>query len=116
MKLPKAQKDELTTWQKANADKNNNGKRSPTGEKAPQASNKKFKSMISALETKQNEVLEAMADAHQAGISAMLGSTPPFVIQISGAAVPTHSKNILLKHAHVAALKLQGILKAGKKT
>ncbi len=81
---------------------------------ASQASYKKFKSMISALETKQNKVLEAMADAHQAGISAILGSTSPFVAQIAGAAVPTHSKNILLKHAHVAALKLQGILKAGK--
>jgi hypothetical protein len=38
MKLPKAQKDELTTWQKANADKNNNGKCPPTGKKASQAS------------------------------------------------------------------------------
>ena len=114
MKLPKAQKDELTTWQKANADKNNNGKCPPTGKKVSQASNKKLKSMISALETKQNKVLEAVADAHQAGISAILGSTSPFVAQIAGAAVPTHSKNILLKHAHVAALKLQGILKAGK--
>jgi hypothetical protein len=110
VKLPKAQKDELTTWQKANADKNNNGKRSPTGEKAPQASNKKFKSMISALETKQNKVLEAMTDTHQAGISAILGSTSPFVAQIAGVAVPRHLKDDLLKPAQVAALKLQGIL------
>jgi hypothetical protein len=106
----------LITWQKANSDKNKNCKCPSTGKKASQASNKKFKSMISALETKQNKVLEAMADAHQAGISAMLGSTPPFVIQIAGAAVPTHSKDVLLEHAQVAALKLQGILKAGKKT
>jgi hypothetical protein len=34
---------------------------------------KKFKSMISAFETKQNEVMQAMADAQQAGISAMMG-------------------------------------------
>ncbi len=79
VKLPKAQKDELTTGQKANADKNNNGKCPSTGKKASQASNKKFKSMISALETKRNKVLEAMADAQQAGISTMLGSTSPFV-------------------------------------
>ncbi len=116
VKLPKPQKDELTTWQKANADKNNNGKRPPTSKKGSQASNKKFKSMISALETKQNEVLEAMADAHQASRSAILGSTSPFVAQIAGAAVPTHSKDVLLKRAQVAALKLQGVLKAGKKT
>ena len=57
-----------------------------------------------------------MADAHQAGISAILGSTSPLVAQIAGAAVSTHSKDILLKHAQVAALKLQGILKARKKT
>jgi hypothetical protein len=71
--------------------------------------------MISALETKQNKVLEAMADAHQAGISAILGSTSPFVAQIAGAAVPTHSKDVLLERAQVAALKLQGILKEGGK-
>ena len=84
--------------------------------KASQASSKKFKSMISALETKQNKVLEAVADAHQAGISAILGSTSPLVAQIAGAAVPTHSKDGLLKHAQVAAHKFQGILKARKKT
>jgi hypothetical protein len=116
VKLPKAQKDELATWQKANADKNSNGKRPSTGKKASQASNKKFKSMISALETKQNKVLEVMADAQQAGISTILGNTSPFVAQIAGAAVPTQSKDVLLEHAQVAALKLQGILKAGKKT
>jgi hypothetical protein len=57
-----------------------------------------------------------MADAHQAAISTILGSTSPFVAQIAGAAVPTHSKDVLLDRAQVAALKLQGILKAGKKT
>ncbi len=34
LKLPKAQKDELPTWQKANADKNNNVKGPPTGKKS----------------------------------------------------------------------------------
>jgi hypothetical protein len=68
------------------------------------------------LETKQIEVLEVMADAHQAGISAILGSTSSFVAQIAEAAVLTHSKEVLLKCAQVAALKLQGILKMGKKT
>jgi hypothetical protein len=72
--------------------------------------------MISALETKQNKVLEAMADTHQAGISAIHGSISPVVAQIAGAAVPTHSKDFLLERAQVTALKLQGILKAGKKT
>jgi hypothetical protein len=116
LKLSEAQKDELTTWQKANANKNNNGKRPSTGIKASQASNKKFKSMTSALETKQNKVLEAMANTQQAGISAMLGSTSPFVAQIAGAAAPTQSRDVLFEHAQVDALKLQGILKACKKT
>ncbi len=77
MKLPKAQKDELTTWQKANADKNNNGKHPATGKSNTKA-NKKFKGMVSALETKQNEVLEAMAEAQQADIAAMMASASPF--------------------------------------
>ena len=37
---------------------------------------KKFKSMISVFETKQNEVMQAMADAQQAGISAMMAGSP----------------------------------------
>jgi hypothetical protein len=63
MKLPKAQKDKLTTWQKANADKNNNGKRPATGKSNTKA-NKKFKGMVSALETKQNEVLGGPTGRH----------------------------------------------------
>ncbi len=33
VKLPKAQKDELATWQKVNSDKNNNGKCPSTGKR-----------------------------------------------------------------------------------
>jgi hypothetical protein len=80
MKLPKAQKDKLTMWQKANADKNNNGKHPATGKSNTKA-NKKFKGMVSALETKQNEVLEAMAEAQQAGIAAMMAGASPFCRQ-----------------------------------
>jgi hypothetical protein len=74
--------------------------------------------MVSALETKQNEVLKAMAETQQASIAAMMAGASPFVTQVAGAnaAAPTQSKDILLECAQVAALKLQGILKAGKKT
>ncbi len=117
MKLLKAHKDKLTTWQKANADKNNNGKCPATGKSNTKA-NKKFKGMVSALETKQNKVLEAMAEVQQAGIAAVMAGASPFVAQVAGAnaAAPTQSKEVLLERAQVAALKLQGILKAGKKT
>jgi hypothetical protein len=117
MKLPKAQKDKLTMWQKANADKNNNGKHPATGKSNTKA-NEKFKGIVSALVTKQNEVLEAMAEAQQAGIAAMMTGSSLFVAQVAGAntAAPTQSKDVLLDHAQVAALKLQGILKVGKKT
>ncbi len=37
--------------------------------------------MVSALETKQNEVLEAMAEAQQAGIAAMMAGASPFCRQ-----------------------------------
>ncbi len=104
-------------WQKTNADKNNNGKHPSTGKSNTKA-DKKFKGMVSALETKQNEVLEAMAEAQQAGIAVMMAGASPFVDQVAGAnaTAPTHSKDVLLERAQVAALKLQGILKAGKKT
>ena len=71
---------------------------------------------MSALETKQNEVLAAMAEAQQASIAAMMAGTP-LVAQVAGAhaAHPALSKDVLIERAQVAALKLQGILKAGKK-
>ncbi len=59
-----------------------------------------------------------MAETQQAGIAAMMAGASPFVAQVAGAnaAAPTQSKDILLERAQVNALKLQGILKAGKKT
>jgi hypothetical protein len=114
MKLHKNQKDELTAWQKANVEKNGAGKRPDTGKKENSKAVKKYKGMVSALETKQTEVLEAMAEAHQASIAAMMAGTIPLVAQVTGATAL--SKDVLIEHAQVAALKLQGILKAGKKT
>ena len=115
MKLPKNQKDELTTWQKANVAKNGPGKR--PGQQGNSRATKKYKGMVSALETKQNEVLAAMAEAQQAGIAAMMAGAP-LVSQVAGAnaAQQALSKDVLIERAQVAALKLQGILKAGKKT
>ncbi len=75
--LPKDQKDELSAWQRVNSDKNNGGgkRKSSPGKNNP---SKKFKSMIFAMETKQNDVMQAMANAQQAGIFAMLaGLTHP---------------------------------------
>jgi hypothetical protein len=115
VKLPKDQKGELTAWQKANAGKSSAGnKRAPS--KQDNNARKKFKSMISALETKQNEIILAMADAQQARILAMMGGASPFVAQVAGASAAIQSKDVLFERAQVAALKLQGILKAGKKT
>jgi hypothetical protein len=58
-----------------------------------------------------------MAEAQQASIAAMMAGTP-LVAQVAGAHAAQHalSKNVLIEHAQVAALKLQGILKAEKKT
>jgi hypothetical protein len=75
--------------------------------------------MISAMETKQNEVMQAMADAQQAGISAMLaGSTHPAAkAEVVGAAVAlpiTDTREVLMERANVASLKLQEILKTKK--
>ena len=75
--------------------------------------------MISAFETKQNEVMQAMADAQQAGISAMMAGSPylptKVVVGLAVALPIADTKEVLNERAHVAALKLQGILKAGKK-
>ena len=76
--------------------------------------------MISAMETKQNEVMQAMADAQQSGISTMLvGTTHQAAMAVVvGAAVGTSliadTREVLMERANVAALKLQGILKANK--
>jgi hypothetical protein len=118
IKLPKDQKDELSAWQKANSNKNNGGgKRKLTAGKNDHS--KKFKSMISAFETKQNEVMQAMADAQQAGISAMMAGLPypttKVVIGLMVASPIADTKEVLMECAHVAAFKLQGILKTGKK-
>ena len=75
--------------------------------------------MISAFETKQNEVMQAMADAQQAGISVMMAGSPyPSTKVVAGSTVAlpiADTKEVLMERAHVVALKLQGILKAGKK-
>ena len=75
--------------------------------------------MISAMETKQNEVMQAMADAQQAGISAMLAGTTHQAAKavVVGAAIASpiaDTREVLMERASVAALKLQGILKAKK--
>jgi hypothetical protein len=75
--------------------------------------------MISSFETKQNEVIQAMADAQQAGISTMMAGSPyPTTKVVAGLTVASpiaDTKEVLMEQAQVAAFKLQGILKAGKK-
>jgi hypothetical protein len=120
VKLPKDQKDELSAWQRANSDKNNGGGKRNKSSPGKSDPSKRFKSMISAMETKQNEVMQAMADAQQAGISAMLAGTTHQAAKavVVGAAVGTShiadTREVLMERANVAALKLQGILKAKK--
>ncbi len=96
---------------------NGGGKKKLTAGKTDPS--KKSKSMISAFETKQNEVMRAMADAQQAGISAMMTRSPypstKVVVGLMVASPIADAKEVLMEHAHVAALKLQGIMKAGKK-
>lgn len=60
-----------------------------------------------------------MADAQQAGISAMLAGTTHQAAKavVVGAAVASpiaDTREVLMERANVAALKLQGILKAKK--
>jgi hypothetical protein len=120
VKLPKDQKDELSAWQRANSDKNNRGGKRNKSSPGKSDPSKRFKSMISAMETKQNEVMQAMADAQQAGISAMLAGTTHQAAKavVVGAAVGASpiadTREVLMERANVAALKLQGILKAKK--
>jgi hypothetical protein len=107
-----------TSDERANSNNNNGGgKRKPSPGKSDPL--KRFKSMISAMGTKQIEVMQAMADAQQAGISAMLaGSTYPAAKVVMGSTVAlpiTDAKEVLMERTNVAALKLQGILKANKK-
>ena len=75
VKLPKNQKDELSHWQRASSTKNYGGgtKKLTAGKNDPL---KKFKSTISAFKTKQHEVMQAMADAQQAGIFVMMAGSP----------------------------------------
>jgi hypothetical protein len=47
--------------------------------------------MISVVESKQNEVIAAMANAQQAGISAMMGDASPFAAQVAGATAAVRS-------------------------
>ena len=67
--------------------------------------------MISAFETKQTEVMQAMADAQQAGISVMMvGSPYPTTMVVVGLAVAlpiVETKEVLMERVHVAARKLQ---------
>ena len=67
--------------------------------------------MISAFETKQTEVMQAMADAQQAGISVMMvGSPYPTTMVVVGLAVAlpnAETKEVLMERVHVAARKLQ---------
>jgi hypothetical protein len=91
VKLPKEQ-DELNAWNKANAGKPSaGGNKGSPGKQHNHATTKKFKSMISVIESKQNEVITAMANAQQAGISAMMGGASPFAAQVAGATAAVRS-------------------------
>jgi hypothetical protein len=63
--------------------------------------------------------MQAMADAQQAGISAMLAGTThqaakAVVVGATIASPIADTREVLMERANVAALKLQGILKAKK--
>ncbi len=124
--LSKEQQDELTEWNMANGRKNQDrkkGKRSSTpgspNHNKSDNTTKKFKSMISEMEARENKLFEAMADVQTtsvAAIQAAAASPAPSphatgvgaVVGSAGTVAP----DVMIEHANVAMLKLTGILKS----
>ena len=128
MDLNKDQRNELSEWTKANGGKKKGGGKrkgdSPRGSPKAGDSNKRFKTMISEMEGCQNKMFEAMAEVQQSSIAAIHASAfpeaakiKPMVSSVLGGQGDA-TKEVLVEHANVAMLKLNGILKSkndGKK-
>ena len=127
MDLNKDQRIELSEWTKANGGKKKGGgkQKGDSSRGSPKAvdSNKRFKSMISEMEGRQNKMFEAMAEVQQSSIAAIQASASPeaakmkpMVSTVLGSQGDA-TKEVLFKRANVAMLKLNGILKSndGKK-
>ena len=126
--LNKDQRNELSEWTKANGGKKKQGggKRkgdSPRGSPKAGDSNKRFKTMISEMEGRQNKMFEAMAEVQQLSIAVIQASASPeaakmkpMVSTVLGSQGDA-TKEVLSERAKVAMLKLNGILKSnnGKK-
>ncbi len=125
--LNKDQRNKLPKWTKANGGtKKGGGKRkgdSPRGSPKVGDSNKRFKSMISKMEGRQNKMFEAMAEVQQSSIAAIQANASPeaakmkpMVSTVLGSQGDA-TKEVLFKRANVAMLKLNDILKSndGKK-
>jgi hypothetical protein len=126
--LNKDQRNELSEWTKANGGKKKGGGKrkgdSPRGSPKAGDSNKRFKTMISEMEGRQNKMFEAMAEVQQSSIAAIHASASleaakmkPMVSSALGSQGDA-TKEVLVERANVAMLKLNGILKSkndGKK-
>ena len=79
--LNKDQRNELSEWTKANGGKKKGGGKrkgdSPRGSPKAGDSNKRFKTMISEMEGRQNKMFEAMAEVQQSSIAAIHASASP---------------------------------------
>jgi hypothetical protein len=79
--LNKDQRNKLSEWTKANGGKKKGGGKqkgdSPHGSPKAGDSNKRFKSMISKMEGRQNKMFEAMAEVQQSSIAAIQASASP---------------------------------------
>ena len=128
MDLNKDQRNKLSEWTKANGGKKKGGGKrkgdSPRGSPKAGDSNKRFKTMISEMEGRQNKMFEAMAEVQQSSIAAIHASASPdaakmkpMVSSVLGGQGDA-TKEVLVERANVAMLKLNGILKSkndGKK-
>ncbi len=127
LELSKYQRNELSEWTKANGGKKKGGGKrkgdSPRGSPKAGDSNKRFKSMISKMEGRQNKMFEAMAEVQQSSIAAIQATTfpnasktKPIVSIVLGCQGDT-TKEVLFERANVAMIKLNGIRKSndGKK-
>ena len=108
-KLPKEQRDELVAWMAANK------KRKPAdgkgGDTSPSTRNKHLKKMISSALA---EPIKALVEANTATIAALTAASPTNTASVSTVSAVSDKSNAaaMLKLAEVAAVKLQGILKA----
>ncbi len=122
--LSKEQQEELTKWNKANDGGKNHGKKKgklplPAGSPRNKSDNaKKFKSLISAMEARQNELFEAMVDVQTTSVAAIRASamSPAASPRAAGVGAVVGSAagvapEVMIERANVAMLKLTGILK-----